>query len=117
MNDKCREEFEKWYRASHDGYSLGKGLNGKYRSTCAQWAWVGWEAARKAGKPTVTRDGWLTESQIEYISEINSHCEPGVNEVVALCSMASAAISLHAERAALVEKLRAVIDTIEGGSV
>ena len=118
MTDKCRQEFEKWYRANHDGYNMAKSANGKYRSTCEQWAWVGWEAARKAPSSPVNRDDWLTEEEIDDIRVAMFNWHPVPPDVLSKAlDMAASAISLHAERAALFSQLRAAIDTTEMGNV
>ena len=115
MIDKCREEFEKWFRKNYNHPPAGTG--DAYISSIASNHWVAWSAAWETAKSQspAPRDGWLTAEEIDSIAQHPD--QTWATELTVLCDMARAAISLHAELAALFSKLRAAIDTIERGDV
>ena len=108
MNDKCREEFEKWYRQRWGDSPVRDGDS--YAHAVTNWVWESWQVAWKQLSHPVSRDGWLTADEIALWGAPNDEGE-------AMRRMAFATLRLYAERAALFTQLKAAIETIERGNV
>lgn len=117
MSDQCREEFEKWISAEFPLIHVTGMKDDRYTFPWVANCWQSWQAAWKASPPLVTRDGWLTADEVDDIRVAMLNWRPVPPDVISKSlDMACAAISLHAERVSLVEKLRGVIKTIERGA-
>ena len=118
MTNKCREEFEKWFRKNYNHPPAGTA--DAYISSIASNHWVAWNAAWEAAKTPspAPREGWLTHDKIEDIRVALFNWQPvPPDEIGKALDMATAAISLSVAQVALLRTLRAAIETIERGNV